>query len=194
MRAEVGHFSRPRLGELVGGDLALARTDERYVLAAVVDVLGHGPEAHEAGETAGRYLADCQPGRAPAEVLAGLHQALIGSRGAAAIVLRFDSDTGLLTLAGVGNVTLRVIGPEGSRVQGRGGILGEVVGAFQEQQRQLASGDHVLVYTDGVSDRFPAQPGGDLLEGGAREVARRVVYRHGKDQDDATCLALRVST
>jgi hypothetical protein len=51
--------------------------------------------------------------------------------------------------------------------------------------------DLVLLYTDGVSDRFGVDDYRGLLADEPATVAQVVVDRFGKSHDDATCLAFR---
>ena len=48
---------RPCLGERVSGDAVVVRPLEHGLLAAIVDVLGHGPEAHELTLVIDAYLS-----------------------------------------------------------------------------------------------------------------------------------------
>ncbi len=61
----------------------------------------------------------------------------------------------------------------------------------QQQNLNLGPSDVVLLYTDGVSDRFEVDQYPQLLYESAMSIARTVVQRFGKAHDDATCLALR---
>ncbi len=47
----MGQYVRPQEGEKVSGDVVLTQHEDGGVLAAVIDVLGHGPEAHEVGKS-----------------------------------------------------------------------------------------------------------------------------------------------
>lgn len=196
---ESGSHGRPRLGCQVGGDLAVIREDEAGALVVLLDALGHGPEAHAVAVRAEAWLSCCRPDSEPAQVLTGLHAALAGSRGAAATVCRIDLASGRMSVGGLGNVALRVVGPgEGARYRsGRGGVLGERFHAPALEEHRLSPGQLVILHTDGVSDRFleapeEGAPGDGLLLGAARKVAQRIVFRHGKEHDDATCVVLRV--
>ena len=55
----------------------------------------------------------------------------------------------------------------------------------------LSYGDVVLLYTDGVKDRFELGEYPQLLQHGAEAIAKTIVQRFGKDYDDASCIALR---
>jgi serine/threonine protein phosphatase PrpC len=59
------------------------------------------------------------------------------------------------------------------------------------QALQLEPGDLVVLYTDGVSDRFTAEDYPSVLHHSAEEVARNIVQRFGKGHDDAACIAVR---
>jgi serine/threonine protein phosphatase PrpC len=49
----------------------------------------------------------------------------------------------------------------------------------------------VVLYTDGVSDRFTAQDYPGVLRHPPSEVANNIVQRFGKSHDDAACIAVR---
>jgi serine/threonine protein phosphatase PrpC len=55
----------------------------------------------------------------------------------------------------------------------------------------LEPGDTVVLYTDGVSDRFTAQDYPGVVRHSSQEVASNIVQRFGKDHDDAACIAVR---
>ena len=46
-RIDAGEYVRPCDGEALSGDTALVQWNDDGVLVAVIDVLGHGPDAHE---------------------------------------------------------------------------------------------------------------------------------------------------
>jgi serine/threonine protein phosphatase PrpC len=51
----------------------------------------------------------------------------------------------------------------------------------------------VVLYTDGVSDRFTSDDYPGVLHHAPQEVASNIVQRFGKDYDDAACIAVRYS-
>jgi negative regulator of sigma-B (phosphoserine phosphatase) len=46
-RIDAGEYVRPCDGETLSGDTALVQWGDDGVLVAVIDVLGHGPDAHQ---------------------------------------------------------------------------------------------------------------------------------------------------
>ena len=59
------------------------------------------------------------------------------------------------------------------------------------QTLQLEPGDLIVLYTDGVSDRFTKDDYPGVLRHAPKEVASNIVQRFGKDHDDAACIAVR---
>ena len=55
----------------------------------------------------------------------------------------------------------------------------------------LEPGDVVVLYTDGVSDRFTSNDYPSVSHHAPSEVANNIIQRFGKDHDDAACVAVR---
>ena len=98
---------RPCRGEAVSGDGWSVDWDGTACRVAVIDGLGHGPEAARATEAAIAVLS-AHPSLPADEALRRCHSALRGTRGAAISVARIEPDAGRLVYAGVGNVEARL--------------------------------------------------------------------------------------
>jgi negative regulator of sigma-B (phosphoserine phosphatase) len=181
---------RPCQGERVSGDTAIVRPLEDGLFAAIVDVLGHGPEAHELALEIDTYLEQyaCSD---VAGLMGRLHKRLRGSRGAAAGLCAVDPATGRLDYVGTGNTVLRRFGKADTRLVSRDGVLGQNMRTPNQQTLQLEAGDAVLLYTDGITDRFTSDDYPGVLRHAPKEIVRAVVERFGKGYDDAGCIALR---
>ena len=77
----------------------------------MADGLGHGAGAHAAVEAAGAAFAEC-PEESPTETIRFIHGRIRKSRGIVAVVIILDKDTGRWTIAGVGNISVKWIGPQ----------------------------------------------------------------------------------
>ncbi len=189
-RVEYAKVNRPHYYEHVSGDAAVIRQKDHLLLAAIVDVLGHGPEAHDVAAEAEKFLmahwSDSVVG-----LMNQLHQHLAGSRGAGAGLCLVNRRSGLLRYTGIGNTVIRRFGSSELRLPSRAGIIGNGRRSPKEEQMTLTPGDVVLLYTDGVKDRFQLNDYPQLLHHTAESIARTVIQRFGKDHDDATCIALR---
>lgn len=189
MTVDVATFGRPCLGEERSGDAAVVVERDGRVFVALLDVLGHGDEAHRVARRAAALLEERPAEELPA-TLRRLHEALRGEpRGAAVAVGELDLATGALRYAAVGNVGARTLEPGGPSLGSQEGVVGGVLPGLRVQQVTLGAGDVLLLFTDGVKSGFAPE---GLRGAGAATLARRVVHRHGKPHDDATCVALRV--
>jgi serine phosphatase RsbU (regulator of sigma subunit) len=181
---------RPCRGERVSGDAALILPLEGGLFAAIVDVLGHGPEAHELTVVIDAYLSRYRSTDIPT-LMGNLHQHIRGTRGAAVGLCALDAATGRVVYTGAGNTVLRRFGRTDTRLVSHGGIIGQNLRTPRPQTLQLEEGDLVLLYTDGVSDRFTSDDYPGIFQHAPKDVVRTVIERFGKDYDDAGCIAVR---
>ena len=165
-------------------------------LLAVVDGLGHGPEAASAAEIAIRILRD--NAQEPLEALVRLcHRALHRTRGAVMSVASFDATAHTMAWIGVGNVEVLVLGAglEGERTRERlllrRGVVGiSMLPLLHTSTISVQAGDTFIFATDGIAQNFdegidPAQPPQALADG--------ILARHGRDTDDALVLVARLA-
>jgi serine phosphatase RsbU (regulator of sigma subunit) len=183
---------RPCPGERLSGDTVVIRPLERGLFVAIVDVLGHGAEANELTHVIDAYLARYGTSDVSG-VMKRLHQHLKGTRGAVVGLCAIDAATGRVDYAGIGNTTIRRFGKVETRLVSQDGVLGQNMRTPCHQTLQLEPGDVIVLYTDGVSDRFTSDDYPGVLRHAAEEVASNIVRRFGKDHDDAACIAVRYS-
>ncbi len=177
---------RPYPGERVSGDLCDVQRGEQTCRIAVIDGLGHGPEAATAAQAAREALA-AHPDAPAIEALGLCHGALAGTRGAAISIAVIDPVAAQLTYAGVGNVEGRVWqGGREQRLTIYRGIVGRAMPTVRPFTVALAEDWLLLMHTDGVSGRF-ALPRVAPLDGGLPEaLAERLLREWGRERDDAT--------
>ena len=192
MPARLEHSSlvRPCKGEWVSGDAVVIRPLEQGLFAAIVDVLGHGPEAHQLAQVIEAYLTRYGASDV-SRLLGSLHQHLKGTRGAAVGLCAIDAAAGRVDYVGTGNTSIRRFGRTETRLVSQDGVLGQNMRTPRPQTIQLEPGDLVVLYTDGVSDRFTPEDYPGLLLHAPKDVANNIVQRFGKDHDDAACIAVR---
>ena len=115
---------RPCPGERLSGDAVVIRPLEQGLFVAIVDVLGHGAEAHELTQVIDAYLA--RYGNSDVSgLMTRLHQHLKGTRGAAVGLCAIDATTGRIDYAGIGNTALRRFGKVETRLVSQDGVLGQ---------------------------------------------------------------------
>jgi hypothetical protein len=187
----VGAASRPRPGETTNGDAWAIHRHGGIWRLALVDGLGHGPEAAHAAEAAIRALA-ARPELEPLPALEECHAALRGTRGAAMSVASISAVDGRLAYAGVGNVEARLYRTTG--VQGLvayRGIVGGAAWRVRAFEYQLGPVWTLVLHTDGVRSRFDDQEVAAASEKDPQALAESLLDRWARPTDDATAVVVR---
>jgi serine phosphatase RsbU (regulator of sigma subunit) len=115
-----------------------------------------------------------------------------GTRGAAVGLCAIDTSSGRAAYVGVGNTVLRRFGKTETRLVSLDGVLGQNMRTPRPQTLELEAGDLIVLYTDGVRDRFTSDDYPGIFHHAPEDVARIVVERFGKPYDDAACIAVRI--
>jgi len=189
-KLEHSSLIRPCMGERLSGDAVFFQPLEHGLFAAIIDVLGHGPDAHELTHVIHAFLKR----HATSDVVSlmtRLHQRLKGTRGAAVGLCAIDSAAGTIEYVGIGNTSLRRFGESETRLVSKDGVVGQNMRTPLLQSLNLESGDVIVLYTDGVSDRFTAAEYPSVLHHAPKDAVRVILDRFGKDHDDSACIAIR---
>ena len=151
---------------------------------AVIDGLGHGPDAAAAAGRAVEALAAIPDADVPSCIRA-CHEALKGTRGAALSVIRIDLDAGRMTFAGLGNVEGVVVSPGGKHLLiPQRGIVGVLAPRIQETEEELPDSFIVMLCTDGIrSDGRSDLQFGPIIS--AEALANELLMTSSRDDDDA---------
>lgn len=183
---------RPFPGESVSGDLAVRVSLDGLDVVAVIDGLGHGPEAAAAADRA-RATVEASAAQPLTEVLARSHAALVRTRGVAMTLAAIRAG-GEMRWVGVGNVEAHVLRSDGGRTRRvasavvYGGTLGYRLPAVRLSSVQLEPGDMVVMTTDGVAPDFTGDvPAAARLA----DVVAAILDRHARPHDDALAAVAR---
>jgi phosphoserine phosphatase RsbX len=185
--------ARPLPGETESGDLHLVAPLPTGVLIAVVDGLGHGPEAASAARIATASLRE-RPQDGTADLMRRCHASLQGTRGVVMSIASIDAETDQLTWVGVGNVDAILFRadpdamPARESLPQRGGIVGFRIPSLRLTTLSIARGDMLVVATDGIRSNFCAD---SPLGWHPQDAADYMLKQHGKDTDDALVLVAR---
>jgi phosphoserine phosphatase RsbX len=187
---------RPLPGQAVSGDLAACMPVGDGALLAVIDGLGHGPEAAEAAGIARDTIA-AHSSESLASLLRLCHVGLVRTRGAAITLVRVECGAGMLQWVGVGNVEAYLV----RRTQGGHGsmtasavLFGGAVGyrlppRLRASATDLRPNDLVIMATDGVSgDYVPEVATGQPVD----RIAHTILDNHARATDDALVAVARV--
>lgn len=183
---------RPHPGESVSGDLAVGVPRDGGLLAAVVDGLGHGPEAADAARIAAGVV-EGSGGEPVDAVLSRAHDELARTRGVAMTVAEIACE-GTLRWAGVGNVEAHVVRRDGHRPRRvasavlYGGVVGYRLPRVRVSHLTLEPGDLVVLATDGLDpDFYEHLATGEPVE----RMAPSIVGRWSRPNDDAQVAVVR---
>ncbi|OON82056.1 ATP-binding protein [Streptomyces tsukubensis] len=193
LHPDLGLLRLPAEGEEECGD-ALGVVDTEYARTAVViDGLGHGALAAEAGDRALAVFHD-DPERPPGELLTRMDRALRHTRGAAVGVLRLRSDGGA-EHCGVGNVRVHTVAYDGVRQRrtGQPGVVGWNMPKPVVSTLETAPGTMAVLHSDGVDHRWAHAPSPFLLRQPPRLLGASLAHHHRTTRDDATVLVTGVT-
>jgi hypothetical protein len=190
---DIGFGVRPADGFAGSGDAVVAREHAGRIMLAIIDVLGHGPEAHAVAVSAEAAL-DATSLSDPESAIMMLHDRLTNSLGAAAGIATVDSFTGHGRFVGVGNTVARVFGDTERRFVSVDGVLGQRRPGLRPVEFSLEPGEVLVMHSDGVSSRFLLADYPMLRADEPNVIAREVIRRFGRNHDDAACLAARRMT
>jgi len=175
------------------GDLFVVEPFPTGTLLAVVDGLGHGPEA---AAVAGRAAAVLR--RHAAEPVAALvrrcHEALRRTRGAVLGLASFSAHEASVSWVGVGNVEGRLLRaapngrPAGEVLLQHAGTLGDRLPPLTVLTVPMHPGDTLVFTTDGVRHDFAAAAGDAEPP---QQIAERILHQHARGTDDALVLVAR---
>jgi len=184
LSASVEFICRPKQGEVSCGDTAVVVRGERATVVALIDALGHGPEAALTADVGRQWLTWADPDAGAAKLMWGLHGALLGTRGAAATVCTIAGSR--VEVAAVGNVGIRAFG---SRVAAFAspGILGVRVRAVRTTVSAIDTPTRIVLFSDGITDQLDPMQVRAL---DAKPACRSLLERYGRDTDDASLVVV----
>jgi len=191
---EVGVVSEPLAGEDVSGDGWGMRSSIDGILLMVVDGLGHGLLASEAAREAERVLSETRES-SPKDIIYSIHAALRKTRGAAAAIARIDIQKGLLSYAGVGNISATILTLSSSRsIASHNGILGLNTERVQEFTFPWNADNILVMHSDGLASRWDLQRYTGIWNKPSSVIAAVLHRDFSRGRDDVTVLVAKAAT
>ncbi|NHF66674.1 ATP-binding protein [Xanthomonas hortorum] len=177
--------------EVVCGDAWQLAIREQRVSVTLIDGLGHGHGAADAADAGTRALAAASG--EPGELIARLHAGMSGTRGGAAAVMQFDSRTGQVRFAGVGNIVASLCDGDGVRgMPSHPGIVGVQFRKAQPFDFPNATGKLLVMHSDGLQTRWNLRDHPALLSRHPRIVAAVLLRDYARGRDDACVFVMRL--
>lgn len=182
-------------GETQCGDRYFVADGPEGTLFAVVDGIGHGDEAAVAAESAIEIIRRYGPVESIERLVRHCDNALRGTRGAAISIANFTVEERSLEWLAIGNVAGRVQRrapvlqfPHESLLL-RPGVVGRRPAPAQPATVRIGPGDVVILATDGVDPNFAEDIN---AEDSVEAIVKTLLAKHGKSNDDALVLAIRL--
>ena len=177
----------------VSGDLHVVAPFSGGALVAVIDGLGHGPEAADAARAAAAVLT--AHAREPVLTLVErCHADLRRTRGAVMSLASFDAGDSTITSVAVGNVEVVLLRADAAAnrprdaVAGRGGIVGYQLPPLRPTVLPVSRGDTLIMATDGIKAGFTT---GVVLTRPPQDIAAFILAAYCQGTDDALVLVAR---
>jgi anti-sigma regulatory factor (Ser/Thr protein kinase) len=188
---QIGALSIAVQGESVCGDSWLFKTGSFRESFMVADGLGHGVYAAEAAREAERVLAEAESS-SPASIIRDCHDALKKTRGAAVAVATIDHDKGIISFAGLGNIS--AVLASGGHTRGlasHNGTAGQQMSRVQEFTFPWGKDSTLIMHSDGLATRWNLADYPGILNKHPSLIAA-VLYRDFcRERDDVTVLVAR---
>lgn len=185
-RIEVGSCVRSAHGFTACGDAVCSVVEPTWAFFAVVDALGHGPDAQISAHRVTAVL-ERAAGRDLAEVFALCDEALKGLRGAVMSAARVDARG--VSFAGIGNVDL--LGPLGAPLPASTpGIVGRGIRRLRQHPLAVEPGQRWLLISDGVRRRDARTTSDAARHKDAQSAAEHVIEHASRLDDDASVLVI----
>ncbi len=187
--------SKPIPGEFALGDSFLVTARKQGALLAVVDGLGHGPEAAAAAERAVGIMK-VSSDEDIASLMRRCDLALKHTRGAVLSLATMDFESRSLGWAGIGNVDGIVLRqtvegrPTHKRLAPQPGVLGDNARTPRTESITLSPGDVLVFATDGIVHSF-ADNLEPLMSSSPERMARYILEDYWRGTDDALVLVVR---
>ncbi|HST78937.1 MAG TPA: SpoIIE family protein phosphatase, partial [Verrucomicrobiae bacterium] len=184
-------FTVPIRGERVCGDaMYWSQGNDRFAVT-MVDGLGHGLHAAEAAEEAVNIFQKYAT-EPPHEIIARMHDSLKKTRGAAAAVAEIRPLSGILTFAGIGNISAVVISKALSRnLVSHSGTLGHVMSRIQEFKVEWPRDAILVMHSDGLQTRWELTQYPGLMVRNPALIAGVLFRDFRRERDDAGVLVVK---
>jgi serine phosphatase RsbU (regulator of sigma subunit) len=168
-----------------GGDAYLVKRLPGKVLLAVVDGLGHGHMAKLAANRTIELLEANQDSQLE-KLLDSIHKALADTVGVVLGLALVDYQYSQLTCAGVGNITIKLIGNNIDEVILPTGILGYRKNNFLLRTISISQDSLLLMHTDGILDHYKLNPS---YLSSPEQLIQTLMFEYRRHNDDALVLA-----
>ena len=188
---DIGGIGVPKSGEMICGDAWGSDIEGERLGVAVIDGLGHGPDAAAASHAALAVFRR-SAGLSPAQIIERMHPALRSTRGAAIALATINRDRGTVVYCGVGNISGTIL--SAGRIQrmvSHNGTVGHALRKVQEFHYTIQPNDLMVMHSDGISAGWTIEEYSGVLRHHPGILAASIYRDHCRGRDDATVVVVR---
>lgn len=158
------------------------------------DGLGHGPNAHEAVQTAIQAFNQCTENE-PTDILRYIHQKVKKTRGLVGSIAIYNHIKKEWKTCGVGNITTRFYeGLMSKKVMSHNGIIGLNIPAIMNTHvLPNAEYQHIFMYSDGIRNHWDLHQYPAILKCAPAIMAAAIFKDNARRNDDMTLLVGKVN-
>jgi len=191
-RSEIRGINIPIQGEEFSGDgFCFMNSNAGFRLFAG-DGLGHGEGAYEAVTAACKAFIQLNDMQTP-DILREVHKGIKRTRGAVGVTVLYDAATRKFTAAGIGNMTAKWIGPDGSKsFNSYNGIIGmNIPGTISEIKVDQEDFPLLIICSDGIKTRWDLSKFPSIQRHDAAVIAASVYKEFGRRTDDTSVIVCK---
>lgn len=183
-------------GETACGDNWTLLTKGKQHRLAMIDGLGHGPEAEQAAVESVAAFAEIAD-RTPNEQLREIHKKIRKTRGAVMSIVHVDNINRQLTYCGVGNILTRLVnislGAASRTFNTYNGIVGHTIPSTLNNTTMPwdAKLDMLILHSDGLSNRWDLTRYPNILQHHSMILCAALYKDYQRGTDDATVAVIR---
>ena len=191
---DVGAASHPHPRQKINGDAFVIKSVDSSTLVGVIDGVGHGEHARRAAFAARGYIQR-HAGQPLGDLFKGVDRACRATRGVVMAMARLTWNSAAMSHASVGNIEARLRSTrEGRRFVVRRGILGFNAPVPVVTDHPWGADEILVLHSDCISAQWSWDDEPTLWHRGADHIARRLLRKHSKNEDDATVLVVKGGT
>lgn len=173
-------------GQIVSGDCLFMCDTDDGIIVGIADGLGHGALAHDISSRV-KQCMESSGANTIVDMLYEADQFISPSGGAAVGVAEINYTNYEVSFAAVGNIGACIIGSKDKSFVFKDGMVGARMRTPLLQKEKLKSGDKLLLFSDGIQERFYASCNRTKFKSKPEIVMNMLMDEYGKDYDDASC-------
>jgi len=173
------------------GDVGYINKKSNCWIFALIDGLGHGPLAREAALIAKQYIITHETEQLDNMIL-GIHEKTKNSRGSVIAICRINLVEGKISYTGIGNISVKRVTNKTTTYVPKDGVIGYIISRPVVHEDTIYNGDVIIMNSDGIKGYFEKEVCEKWKRKTAQNIAQEIINEYNTNQDDASCIVIKV--